>query len=210
VVTDTYYAVLAPVVETREKLFTLTEYQILMTQSNPTHITVLSIDPSIRNLGWALTRLTENKTQLMASGVCKVPPAGTLPQRIAAMTDELALNVASVAHLFKDTGIDFIVVEEPHQWGAARSFAAEQSNEIHKLYFVAGAILESLRFLVGMRTDRLIFLKAIEHKGNLPKNITTQRMEKLYDKSFSGPDEADAVWIGWSFLVGPAKNKRPL
>ena len=144
---------------------------------------VLSIDPSIRNTGWAQFRGGEKQ----GSGVIRTQG-----------TDDFARIrsiVGAVMLLIPSGGCD-VVIEVPPAFTYARSARGAKglnAGSMQKLNWVVGAICTA----AALRCSRVHPVSPAEWKGC---------RSKAWDKAISGKrssDEADAIGIGeWWLRIG--------
>ncbi|KKN52377.1 hypothetical protein LCGC14_0612940 [marine sediment metagenome] len=156
---------------------------------------VLAIDPSINNLGWAI--LNSNCIRVF-SGTIKVKGmiSASIVARIGAVLRGLETTVAGLS-------FDVMVIEQPEPWGAYKSMASDKSGAMQKLTLIVGALAQWGMIAKGLENTHLI--KVSTWKGQLPKGITQERMEKKYGCTFKTDHEADAVGLGDYFIE---KEKR--
>jgi len=149
---------------------------------------ILSIDPSILSMGWCVF-----DTKPIAWGTIKSEPREEvlpLAMRIHKQVRRLreALHNALSQDVF-NSPVQEVVIERPQQWGAYQSVASVHSDSLPMLYMLVGALIEFFR---GIPVD---LVTPAQHKGQLPKEVTTKRMQEKYSIRFETSDEADAVWI---------------
>jgi len=100
-------------------------------------------------------------------------------------------------------GYDTIVIERPEPWGAYKSMASSRSGSLQMLTLMVGALTYWAIGLVAAENVKLV--KVSQWKGQLPKHVTQQRMEKKYHCKFDTDHEADAVGLG-DFVLGKENN----
>jgi len=152
-------------------------------------IKVLAIDPSVNHLGWAIMEpgnIVQSGT-INASSVCT---AGVV-KRIHRMIDELDTEIVR-------TTFDMIVIERPQTWGSFKSQASRGSGDLQLLTLIVGALAYWACIIVGV--DSVNLIKVTEWKGQLPKNVTRERMVKKYGCMLGSDHESDAVGIGDYYL----------
>ena len=152
---------------------------------------VLSIDPSIRNTGWAQFRGDEKQ----GSGVIRTQGTDDFA-RIRSIVDAVMLLIPS-------GGCD-VVVEVPPAFTYARSARGGKglnAASMQKLNWVVGAICTA----ASLRSSSVHSVSPAEWKG---------RRNKAWDKAISGKrssDEADAIGIGeWWLRIGCQLRRNPL
>lgn len=174
---------------------------------------ILSIDPSIASLGYAVHMLgsfyDENKKefpywQIMDAGRIQVRDT-KLPYQLRAMTMcEGLLQSKSVlpmmARLRQQATL--IVTETPSNWFTDKGMASKDDEDIQKLYWMVGALSASCKY--GFK-GRCIMLAVTPQvwKGQANKKIVQGRAEKYmkenFDAGWNQPiqhDIADALLLG--------------
>jgi len=154
--------------------------------------TLLSIDPSIRSLGFAVFINDE----LTASGTVKrkLVRGESLENRIQAIIEGLEEELRKKK--IPSIRLDAVVIEKPQLWGAFKSVASMHSGSLLGLHILVGAL-----FWWGIEKFFESYLIPVsEWKGQLPKTETRKRMEALYGKKFDTNDESDAVGLGTYFI----------
>jgi len=157
---------------------------------------IMAIDPSINNMGCAI--FSKNKKELLS--------AALLHPSKDAKSDYMEKSFSlytKVRHLVEKNQIETIVLEMPEHWDTA-GFMSRESGAIQKLVFIAGMVY-SLRFSVNVKT-----VTPRGWKGQLPKDVTRNRLTKFYSPSFYTEDEwkkldhniVDAIGLGHWLLYG--------
>jgi hypothetical protein len=162
---------------------------------------LMSIDPSINNLGVAIWDMG-NKTLLMHKLVHpKVDKRKNEYEKALSMSDQLRewAKVYVVNHM---------VLEVPSHW-AVGGFEARETGSIAKLCFVCGLIY-------GMQYDMEIFklVKPSDWKGQMPKEVMANRLQDEYWNKYKidmngtatgkklNENIADAIGIGHYYIYG--------
>lgn len=158
---------------------------------------LLSIDPSINSLGWAIFNLENG--ELEASGVVHnyIPQSQEIEKRIRGIICNLTV---AIWRWLKRVRI--VIIEKPHMWGAYKSVASAHSGSLLVLHILVGALFW------WASDNKCKLIRVSEWKGQLPKDVTKARMEKKYAKVFKGDDEADAVGLGSWYLERQTKKER--
>jgi len=155
---------------------------------------MLTIDPSINDLGWAIF-----EDKVLISFATIHAPIRTrkfpLEDRILFICDEVVNSTNS----FFDT----ILVEKPQLWGAYKSIASAHSGSLLGLYLTVGALFTHLQ-KIGTNVS---LIPVSMWKGQLSKEITKKTMEEKYQVIFKTSHEADAVGIGDWFLTSLGEKK---
>lgn len=175
---------------------------------------VIALDPSINSLGWAFftvevhriidtEELIVSEATLQDSGTIKMPDETKqwlLEKRILGITFSLQRQLEILHH---DPPWHYVVIEQPEMWGAYKSVASGHSGSLLGLHITVGALLYWAKTLAL----EAILIKVSKWKGQLPKKITQQRMEKKYPSvTFLTNDEADAVGLGDYFCTKAIKD----
>ena len=155
---------------------------------------LISIDPSINNVGMAIWDLTESKL-LMWKLVH--PVIGKRDNEF-----EKSHSILTQIKQWKQTyGVNRIISEVPEHWAVA-GFQARETGSIAKLMFVCGMIyslrdeLEEMRLVVPR-----------EWKGQLPKKVVANRLKEDYvpyniDMTALNENVMDAIGIGHFYIHG--------
>ncbi len=151
---------------------------------------VLAIDPSVNHIGWAIME----PGHIIRGGTINAPPMRKAEEveRISWIIDLLDTTVLS-------TPFDNIVIERPETWGSYKSQASRGSGDLQLLTLVVGALMYWAYTTVGAVDVHLI--KVTEWKGQLPKSVTRERMEKKYGCRLGTDHESDAVGIADYYLA---------
>lgn len=146
---------------------------------------VFAIDPSVNYLGWVV----------MDPGV--VVSYGTInagQMKTASYTERIDWMIDRLNDVASDFIFDEIAMEQPETWGAYKSVASSRSGSLQVLTLLTGALMYWACRAVGVENVELV--KVSQHKGQLPKRITQQRMERKYNVKFNSDHEADACSVG--------------
>ena len=144
---------------------------------------MLSVDPSIKALGYAM--FTRGK--LKSSGHKNLKSKKDWVSNV----DEM---VEFIRELLDD--IDLCVIELPDVFTSARGLAASNSGAIVKLM----AIVFAVRQMCLEEGIGVYLLPVRKWKGNLPKEITQLRMKRRWGVVSKSNDEIDAIGIGTFYL----------
>jgi len=182
---------------------------------------LLSVDPSICDLGWAVFYWTghtmDDSGEVSKQGRARLLVSGHI--RNKSFTDEfldtidpaawaiwvhsldvMAKNVFRLAH---EEGVSEAIIEMPEVWGGSkRGIAANNSGAIMKLTAFVFTLREALSF--GGIPVYLVPVRV--WKGQQPKSITKKRVSKHWGWLGTNHNECDAVGIGGWFL----RNERKL
>lgn len=156
---------------------------------------VLALDPSINHLGWVI--MTTGKVLL--SGTINAPPLKTaclvarLDWMIVAL-DDLMLEKVHALRAMGEVPADVIAIECPEPWGAYKSMASSRSGSLQMLTLLTGVLTCWAINTVGV--DYVHLIKVSQHKGQLPKRVTQERMEEKYHCIFRTDHAADACSLG--------------
>jgi hypothetical protein len=158
-------------------------------------IRLMSLDPSINNLGMAIWDL-ETKTLLMHKLLHPLKDA---------KENEYEKSYSMLMQLKKwnqTYGVNKVICEVPEHWSVS-GFEARETGSIAKLCFVCGLIY-SLRCEV----DEMKVVTPREWKGQLPKSVVANRLYEEYIKKYNidmikmNQNVMDAVGIGHFYLYG--------
>lgn len=155
---------------------------------------LMSIDPSINNLGVAVWDL--GKKQLMMWKLVH-------PLRDAKNNEyDKALSMLSQLRKWKEAyGVTNIICEVPAHWVVA-GFAARETGSIAKLCFVCG-----LLYSMTNEVEEYKLVKPHEWKGQLPKKVVANRLKEAYvsygiDMEELDENVMDSIGIGHFYLHG--------
>jgi Holliday junction resolvasome RuvABC endonuclease subunit len=143
----------------------------------------MGVDPSIRNTGVAILSQSGNQFETTVLS----PPKSSDEERIAYLYIQ-----------FKTLQLDeftLVGIEKPAVEHSKRGFKARETGRIDKLYLAYSAIICGL---VEAKAYKIIPLTVNQWKGQVPKTVTQQRMEKKYGaEALEGlsHDEIDALAI---------------
>lgn len=173
---------------------------------------LLSIDPSIANLGWAILTHdnvdlapldTDAHPQLVTFGTVKCSTSHlNFEARIDTIIGGLEEAIAAAGYRLS---IKQVVIEKPQLWGAYKSTASLHAGDLLGLHLLTGA----LYWWANSHYAEAFLIPVTEWKGQLPKKVTQKRMEKKYGVKFQTDDESDAVGLGDYWLTeGQLKTER--
>lgn len=164
---------------------------------------ILAVDPSTTISGYCFG----TKHRMMASGIVRGPATMDSMDRVDAQIWELMklLGRAGV------TVIQTLVVEKPATWGSGgRGMKAATSGALTVLARAEGVITTSLKH--GLQPKEVVTIEAIRWKGQLPKEIMFDRMNKKYGLGLTAKTQAifnqtDAVGLfDWYLNNKESKN----
>lgn len=155
---------------------------------------LISIDPSINNLGIAVWDLTTQKLLMWQL----VHP--TVDKRSNEFEKSHSM-LLQIKHWMQIYGVNRIISEVPEHWAVA-GFQARETGSIAKLMFVCGMIY-SLRD--SLEEMRLVVPR--EWKGQLPKKVVANRLKDDYvpyeiDMTKLNENVMDAIGIGHFYIHG--------
>lgn len=155
---------------------------------------LMSIDPSINNLGMAIWDL--GKRQLLMWKLVH-------PLKDAKNNEyDKSLSMLNQLKQWKVTyGVSNIICEVPAHWAVA-GFAAREKGSIAKLCFVCG-----LLYSMTSEVEEYKLVKPHEWKGQLPKNVVANRLREDYlpygiDMEELNENVMDAIGIGHFYIHG--------
>lgn len=155
---------------------------------------LMSIDPSINNLGLAVWDLSLGKL-LMHVLIHPLKDA---------RNDEYDKTYSMLMQLkqWRETyGVNKIICEVPDHWAVA-GFEARETGSMVKLAFVCGSIYSMRHELEEMRV-----VKPRDWKGQLPKKVVANRLQESYvkygiDMTKMNENVMDAIAIGHFYIHG--------
>lgn len=156
---------------------------------------LMSVDPSINNLGMAIWD-EDNKKLLTWQYI---------HPKIKSRTNEFEKSYSMLLQL-KEWGAKYevnkIICEVPEHWAVA-GFEARETGSIAKLCFVCGLI-----YSMRLEVDEMILVKPREWKGQLPKEVVANRLFDEYMEKYEldmvklNPNVMDGIAIGHFKLFG--------
>jgi hypothetical protein len=155
---------------------------------------LMSIDPSINNLGLAIWDLDDKK--LIAHLL--IHPHKTFSDN----EYDKSYSMCFIIKEWKERyGVNKIICEVPDHWAVA-GFEARETGSMVKLAFVCGMIY-SLRFDL----EEMKVVKPKEWKGQLPKKVVANRLQDQYiqygiDMTKLNENVMDAIGIGHYYIYG--------
>lgn len=150
---------------------------------------ILSIDPSISDLGFAITTYEGAVVQF---GIIKQHKRQhNYPSRALSMSQKLRDVVSSFHH-----PIAHAVIEMPERWISGRGAKATDSEAVQKLYYTVGSIVFVL-YICGCQ----LWYVTPKWIGQVPKHITVRRAKQWLVKQNITVDkitdhETDAILLG--------------
>lgn len=156
---------------------------------------LMSIDPSINNVGVAVWELAEQPVLMMYKLLHPSPNCRNNEY-------DKSLSVLDQLKEWKQTyAVNRMILEVPAHW-AVGGFEARENGSIAKLMLVVGMIY-------SMKNDlkELKIVKPHEWKGQLSKKIMTNRLKDAYlaidiDLEKTNPNVVDAIGIGHYYIYG--------
>jgi hypothetical protein len=166
---------------------------IIPTKKQIKHDRLISVDPSINNVGIAIWDLPN--TLLMYKLVH--PKVGCRNNEY----DKSLSILDQIKEWIKIYTINRMILEVPAHW-AVGGFEARETGSIAKLMLVVG-LLYSLKH----NLEELKIVKPHEWKGQLPKNVMENRLRADYlaidvDLSKLNSNIVDAIGIGHFYITG--------
>ena len=146
------------------------------------------VDPSLRQCGYAIFR----EEKLALSGILESSDKNW----------ELAVN--EIAHALRSkanmNGVTLVGIEMPTQFHSPGGHAALHSGAVGKLFYTVGYLTAFLE----ENAMSVIHIPVGYWKGQLPKQLTTQRINRRYNLQLNWKskenNQADAIAIGTWFL----------
>jgi hypothetical protein len=163
---------------------------------------LLSIDPSINVLGYALIKLPNTETPgpatIVTSGTLTVPQnirQQSTSYRIWYMLERLqkAIIVVTSEHPTD------LIIEQPQHRSDTVGKGAMHSKSLDKLMFTTGAILGWGYACFPSITATLI--PVTQWKGQLPKEETKRRVMRYWNYEPETLDESDALGLAQYWLI---------
>lgn len=164
---------------------------------------VLTIDPSIRNLGWSFFfKQGRRKVELIESGHLRT----TKKERekwgkkewegaVDAMIDKVWQLVTSMRACHP--GNLTVLIEMCAVYGGGRGTVASASEAVLKLGCFTYALRQMLKSELNLK---VVLVGVRQWKGTVPKHITMLRARKHWDWKGTDHNEADAIGLGtWWF-----------
>lgn len=156
---------------------------------------LISIDPSINNLGIAVWDVLDKK--LLAHALMH-PERG---KRLNEFDKSLSMLNQIKTLWIQEYSVNRMILEIPEYW-AVGGFQARETGSMSKLMFVCGMIYSLKNDL-----EELKLVTPREWKGQLPKEVVANRLEDHYlplgiDLAQMDMNEADGIEIGHFYLYG--------
>ena len=116
---------------------------------------------------------------------------------------EAAYEIAdALRSIFDEFVCSYVYIEEPTTMHTLGGHATLLSGALPKLFYMVGLITGILGF---GQSNHMRYVPVNQWKGNLPKALTTKRVNKKYGTSFKASNKthniADAVGIG-DYIIG--------
>ena len=154
---------------------------------------LISIDPSINNLGLAVWNISDKN---LLAYMLMHPEKGQKDNEF----DKSLSMMTQVQSLLTRYAVNRMIMEIPETW-AVGGFQARETGSMTKLMFVCG-MLYSLK----MNLEELKLVTPREHKGQLSKEVVANRLRDTYLPSFDtcklDANVMDAIGIGHFYLHG--------
>lgn len=155
---------------------------------------LMSVDPSINNLGMALWDLSDTRLLLYKLVHPEIGMRSNEFDKSRSMLDQLKKWIQTYA-------INRMIIEVPEHW-AVGGFQARETGSMTKLMFVVG-FLYSLVY----ELDEVKLVTPSGWKGQLPKEVVANRLREHYlplgvDLSKIDANVADAIEIGHFYIHG--------
>lgn len=149
---------------------------------------VIGIDPSINYCGFSVFELVDDNYKLVVS---KLLEPGRTSKEFTEKSKDIYNTVKSVYSKLSDEGSSIIILEIPQYWALA-GFIARESGSIYKLTFLCGMIYS---------LPNVIVVTPNEYKGQLPKEVVRNRLEKIYPQvKTMNHNVVDAIYLGYWFI----------
>lgn len=146
----------------------------------------LSIDPSIRNIGFAVLQVQNGKPSVLKDGTIYPDTETTLPSKAEFVFASLQKKIEDI-----DESIIQVIMEYPTFQGGAKGLIASQKGYTIDLAAMVG-YLSGL--LMPQFPDDVFYYTPMQWKGTKPKSATTAHLKRVFP-SFKPHSEhsADAV-----------------
>jgi len=159
---------------------------------------IMSIDPSCEDGGLGYAVLKSEPPKLLDYGTVhtKVEKDEPLERKTGCALREL--------HIILDNNQmrgKYIVIEMPGVWGGFKAAMSTKTGRIHELFFFVGALWKWC-YEVGCLP---VLIPTREWKGQLPKKVTRDRVNALFNIKVKNTHEGDAIGLGLYYL---AKTKK--
>jgi crossover junction endodeoxyribonuclease RuvC len=146
-------------------------------------VRILGLDPGLGTTGWGLIKAEGNRLAHIANGQLKTDPASPLPQRLAALADQLEALIAE---------------QRPDSAAAEEVFVNKNPQSTLKLGQARGVVLMCAArsgLTVGEYAARLV-KKAVVGTGGAEKvQVHAMVARLLPGVKIAGPDAADALAV---------------
>jgi Holliday junction resolvasome RuvABC endonuclease subunit len=154
---------------------------------------VLCIDPGTKTAGWALFFSQDNSTRLIKSGIFKSCKEGTWIDHI----DEI---IAAALSEFLGHNVNKVIIEQPQVFMSGKGQAASNSEAVLKLMGFVFAIRSLFIHIFKLQSSAITLVPVTTWKGQIPKNISADRIKRYWNVEPKDNNEADAIGIGdWYF-----------
>jgi Holliday junction resolvasome RuvABC endonuclease subunit len=183
--------------------------------------TVLAIDPSLRNLGYAFFQVKRGtagfRGKLITQGLIRQPTNRSVSKRIRRSLEHMRFRSAKmvnnvlamlyVPEIELPCVPDYVVIEMPviYSRGSAAARAARNSGALTKLIYFVGSLTQALIDRECSTDDsktRPVLVTPATWKGQVKKHITHKRMIRRYGRVCDDLNHniIDAIGIGTWFI----------
>jgi hypothetical protein len=155
---------------------------------------LMSIDPSINNLGMALWDLGDTRLLLYKLIHPEIGMRSNEFDKSRSMLDQLKKWIQTYK-------INRMIIEVPEHW-AVGGFQARETGSMTKLMFIVGFM-----YSLVYELDEVKLVTPSGWKGQLPKEVVANRLREHYlplgvDLSKIDANVADAIEIGHFYIYG--------
>jgi len=182
---------------------------------------ILSIDPSIQHLGYAIflvkrkIPLTYNKSFFKEISAIKVTPDMELLYYGAvknfsvnkmSWVDKLDYMIKRVLVLSTEVKPNKIVIELPECYQSSRGQAALNSGALTKLFSLVFSLRQALISGNICTINNICLLPVSNWKGQAPKEVTMRRAQERWNYNGTDDNIADAIGIGEYYILSIART----
>lgn len=161
---------------------------------------VISIDPSINNVGCAVFAILGKKKAALVHHVLIHPSKFAKSENYLAKSRDICQQIVSLINNYDNVQL---VTEIPQHFGTG-GYLARESGSVQKLTFVAGMIFNI--------ADDVVAYEPNQWKGQLPKDVVARRLQRIYKdlqifdekkkKFLMDHNIVDAIGIGHRHIYG--------
>ena len=170
---------------------------------------VIGIDPSYSGrCGWAMVQASDmgREEKLLTAGISAGDPEPGVP-----FTEKVVVTIEGllrkVIEYISDTSENVIVaIEVPEDWGNYGSKMAMKKGVLVNLAFLCGSIFWALRGVEEVYD--IVLYKPSQWKGQVPKDVTAQRIVAKYGYTPKSFDESDAIGIADHYIREVQKKEQ--